>query len=124
MRFDLETTYLAIDGRGEVIPMPVTDTFWQTIDASPAATRSMLAVYPMTADWVSWERHPEGEEVLVLLEGHIEMLMDDGNRQTVAEMRAGTTLVVPAGVWHRALVRMPGRLLGLTYGPGTDHRPA
>lgn len=124
MRFDLETTYLAIDGKGEVIPMPVTETFWQTIDASPAATRSMLAVYPMAADWANWEMHPEGEEVLVLLEGHIEMLMDDGKQQTVAEMRAGTTLVVPAGVWHRALVRAPGRLLGLTYGPGTEHRPA
>lgn len=124
MRFDLEDTYLAVDGKGEVVPMPVTAEFWQQIDTSPAATRSMMAIYPMTSDWPNWEMHPHGDEILVLLEGDVEMLLDDGGRQSSIQMQAGTTLVVPAGVWHRALVRAPGRLLGLTYGPGTEHRPA
>lgn len=124
MKFDLEATYLAVDGKGGVICLPVTDDFWARIETSPAATRSLMAVYPTTADWPHWEMHPEGDEVLVLLEGHVEMLLDNGGSQRTAEMQAGATLIVPAGVWHRALVRTPGRLLGLTYGAGTQHRPA
>lgn len=124
MKFDLENTYLALDGKGDVIPMPVTEEFWARIETSPAATRSMMGVYPMTADWPHWEMHPEGDEVLVLLGGHLEMLLDDGNSESTAEMRAGTALIVPAGTWHRAIVREPGHLLGLTYGAGTQHRPA
>lgn len=124
MEFDLETTYLALDGKGTVIPMPVTDDFWMLIDESPAASRSMMAVYPVSTDWPHWEMHPDGDEVLVLIDGQIDMLLDDGQSESTAEMRAGSTLVVPAGTWHRALVRAPGKLLGFTYGPGTEHRPA
>jgi len=124
MGFDLENTYLALDGKGGVIPMPVTDDFWMRIDDSPAATRSMMAIYLVEADWPQWEMHPHGEEVLVLLDGRLDMQMDDGAAQYTAEMHAGTTLIVPAGTWHRALVRAPGKLLGFTYGPGTEHRPA
>ena len=123
MSFDLETTYLALDGKGGVIPMPVTEDFWVRIDGSPAATRSMMGVYPVLGDWAAWEMHPQGDEVLVLIDGHIDMLLDDGESYSVAEMRAGSTLIVPAGIWHRAIMRAPGRLLAFTYGPGTEHRP-
>ncbi|MEX1251955.1 MAG: hypothetical protein WEA77_12260, partial [Hyphomonas sp.] len=107
MGFDLENTYLALDGKGGVIPMPVTDDFWMRIDASPAATRSMMAIYVVEADGPQWEMHPHGEEVLVLLDGRLGMEMDDGAAQYTAEMHAGTTLIVPAPARRRALVRAP-----------------
>ncbi len=122
--FDLETTYLALDGKGEVTPMPVTPEFWATIESSPAASRSMIGVYPVESDWPHWEMHPEGAEILVLIDGRIDMMLEENGAQRVAPMSAGTTLVVPAGAWHRALVREPGRLMAVTYGPGTEHRPA
>ena len=121
--FDLERTYLAVD-RGEVIELPVGPDFWEKVGASPAATRSLVGVYPNAADWPHWEMHPEGAEVLVLLEGRIDLLLDDGKGERVAHMEEGTTVVVPSGVWHRAQVREPGRLLVITWGRGTQHRPA
>jgi len=30
---------------------------------------------------------------------------------------------VPRAVWHRGLVRKPGKLMFITPGAGTDHRP-
>ena len=122
--FDLETTYLALDGKGEVVPLPVTPDFWSTIDKSPAVFRSMIGVYPVNSDWPHWEMHPAGAEILVLLDGALDMLLEEDGAQRIAPMSAGTTLIVPAGAWHRALVRTPGRLLAVTYGPGTEHRPA
>jgi len=46
----------------------------------------------------------------------------DGIREI--EFVAGRLLVVPKGVWHTAKVRNPARLLAITAGRGTQHRPA
>ena len=122
--FDLETTYLAVDGRGDVVELPVGPDFWRTIDRNEALEdASLLGVYPMKGDWAHWEMHPAGDEVLVLLDGAATMIFEEAGAERRMEMKAGTTLVVPAGTWHRALVRVPGRLLALTYGKGTEHRP-
>lgn len=123
--FDLETTYLSLDGRGGVAVHPVDADFWRTIESNPTLKDNLVGVYAGDADWTSWEMHPVGDEVLVLLEGRMSMLFEhpDG-RQSRHEMQAGSTLIVPAGVWHRALVAEPTRLLAITYGAGTQHRPA
>jgi mannose-6-phosphate isomerase-like protein (cupin superfamily) len=122
--FDLETTYLAVDGRGGVVELPVGPKFWETIGDNEALHgASLLGVYPMKGDWAHWEMHPAGDEVLVLLDGAATMIFDESGAERRIEMKAGRTLVVPAGTWHRALVATPGRLLALTYGKGTEHRP-
>jgi hypothetical protein len=38
-------------------------------------------------------------------------------------LSAGRLLVIPTGVWHTAKVSEPGRLLAITAGSGTQHRP-
>jgi mannose-6-phosphate isomerase-like protein (cupin superfamily) len=123
--FDLETTYLALDGKGGVRQLPVGSDFWETIDRNEAVRDgTLVGVYPMKRDWDHWEMHPAGDEVLVLLEGVMTMILDGGGGERKIPMSAGTTLVVPAGTWHRALVAEPGHLLALTFGKGTQHRPS
>src|SRR5687768_10090281 len=92
--FDLETTYLAVDGRGGVVRLPVDPDFWRTIDRNEAlADASLLGVFPMQADWAHWEMHPAGDEVLVLLDGAATMIFEESGAQRRIEMKAGTTLV-------------------------------
>jgi mannose-6-phosphate isomerase-like protein (cupin superfamily) len=123
--FDLETTYLSLDGRGGVAVHAVDADFWRTIDANPSLKENLVGVYAGDADWPQWEMHPAGDEVLVLLEGRLTMLFEGPEgRESRHEMGPGATLVVPAGVWHRALIPGPTRLLAITYGAGTRHRPA
>jgi len=38
--FELETTYLGLDGAGRVTPLPVGPDFWQTIGENAAAQES------------------------------------------------------------------------------------
>jgi quercetin dioxygenase-like cupin family protein len=47
-----------------------------------------------------WERHPEGEELLHVLEGAVEvtLLLDSG--PVSRRLDAGSIFVVPRGVWH------------------------
>jgi len=47
-----------------------------------------------------WERHPDGEELLHVLEGAVEvtLLLDSG--PVSMQLVAGSIFVVPTGVWH------------------------
>lgn len=70
-----------------------------------------------------WEMHPAGDEVLAMLSGEvtIDVATDTGHASQV--LQAGCGLVVPAGMWHRLLLRSPGVLLTLTPPCDTRHAP-
>jgi len=70
-----------------------------------------------------WERHPDGDELVHVLEGDVEItvLSDDGPvRATVA---AGCVFIVPRGHWHRQLARQAVVQFGATVG-ATEHSDA
>jgi mannose-6-phosphate isomerase-like protein (cupin superfamily) len=61
--------------------------------------------------------------VLFLISGELEMILEmDGGERRIP-LKAGEAFIVPRGIWHRALVREPGQLIGITRGWGTEHRP-
>jgi mannose-6-phosphate isomerase-like protein (cupin superfamily) len=84
----------------------------------------LLSVLNTGADWTHWEMHPAGDEILFMLEGHATFVLElaDGLREIT--LNTGRLLVVPKGVWHTAKVNEPSRLLAVTAGQGTQHRPA
>jgi mannose-6-phosphate isomerase-like protein (cupin superfamily) len=49
----------------------------------------------------SWERHPNGDELVQIIDGSCTMhLMTDSGLES-HEVAAGTTVVVPQNTWHR-----------------------
>jgi len=123
LKYDLETTYLGLDGKGGVTPLPVGPDFWQTIDTNPAAGGTLVTVSGGEGDWNHWEMHPVGDEALVLLEGRLSVIFERPEGDVVNAMLPGATLIVPAGTWHRAVDQRGVRMLFVTYGEGTQHRP-
>jgi mannose-6-phosphate isomerase-like protein (cupin superfamily) len=69
------------------------------------------------------EMHPDGDEVLFLISGRLDVVVEEGDTQCVVEMTPGQTLVVPKAVWHRVLPRESSQLLHITPGPGGQWRP-
>ena len=69
------------------------------------------------------EMHPDGDELLFLISGHVSVLLEGQDAQRVLELRPGQAVVVPRGVWHRVLLNEPSQLLHITPGPGGQHRP-
>jgi len=67
--------------------------------------------------------HPAGDELVYLLEGAVDMVLDEGDGERVVELRGRSAVLVPAGAWHRAIVHEPGDVLHITRGHGTQHRP-
>ncbi|MEM9456227.1 MAG: hypothetical protein AAGF11_18745 [Myxococcota bacterium] len=124
--FDLHRTYVHLSPNGEGRPLSVDDQFWATIAIRTELHEGYLVTRSrMTEDWPHWEMHPEGEELLVLLAGSIDLELDDGQQQWTVALRpnAGAWLN-RRGVWHRALVHEPSDVLLVTAGRGTQHRPA
>ena len=74
------------------------------------------------------EVHPDGDELLYVVEGEMEVILDDGDEHTVgtetrSRVRAGEAYVVPRGVWHRLESDEPYYLVHVTPGPQGGHRP-
>jgi mannose-6-phosphate isomerase-like protein (cupin superfamily) len=122
--YALETTYLSLDGEGVVAQHEGGEAFWRRIGQNPDVKGTLVTVGTGASDWPQWEMHPQGDEILVLLEGRLKMILDQDGIQRQVEMTPGSTLVVPKGAWHRAVDQEEVRMLFVTYGPGTMHRPA
>jgi mannose-6-phosphate isomerase-like protein (cupin superfamily) len=71
-----------------------------------------------SSDWPSWEVHPNGDEIVMLLSGRATMVLEaqDGSQEPVVLDTPGCFAFVPRGTWHTAKIHAEGE--------GTRGRPA
>jgi quercetin dioxygenase-like cupin family protein len=85
----------------------------------------LVSLFRFTEDWAGWEMHPAGSEVVVCLEGELELIQEtaDGSHQRT-RLKPGDYAINPPGVWHTADLPT-GQAAGLfvTPGVGTQGRP-
>ena len=126
--FDISSTYLRLRPDASVEPLTVDTTFWQRISSGQLGTfhnEFLVASASYEKDWTMWEMHPNGDEVVYLLDGSITfVLQETPGTRSVDLARSGEYVVVPKGTWHTAKVQGPCRILFITPGEGTQHRPA
>ncbi|MCC2603833.1 cupin domain-containing protein [Planctobacterium marinum] len=84
---------------------------------------SLVAMHSFESDWPSWEIHPKGDEIVVLMSGEITMILKEnvGDR-AVTLRRSGDFVIVPRGVWHTAKTVQKSQLLFITPGEGTENK--
>lgn len=126
--YELASTYLRLRPDASVEPLPVDDTFWPRLmrgELGDFHREYLVTTFGFDGDWPMWERHPNGDEVVVLLEGRATFVLEmDGGEKTCPLDTAGAYVIVPRGTWHTARVASPCRMLFITAGEGTEHRPA
>jgi uncharacterized cupin superfamily protein len=125
--FQATDTYLHLGPEGSAVPLEVNASFWDDLVSGAFAHLGpgrLLSTYDFSEDWGSWEMHPAGEEVVVLIAGALEFVVEtaDGERK-VALRQPGQFLLVPRGAWHTANVAQHAKVLFVTPGEGTAHRP-
>jgi mannose-6-phosphate isomerase-like protein (cupin superfamily) len=127
--------YLLLEPDGMAVLLPGGGDFWSQLMSGnatdPGIRRLMgsekgrlLSALSPGADWTHWEMHPAGDEILVMLEGKVTFILDFADGLKALALSPGRLLVIPKGVWHTARVSEPARLLAITAGAGTQHRPA
>ncbi len=132
---DLMKNYLLLESDGMAVLLPGGGDFWSQLmsgNATHPGIRQLMAsdkgrlltALPMGGDWKHWEMHPAGDEILFMLEGQATFVLDLSDGLKEITLGAGRLLVIPKGVWHTAKVGEPARLLAITAGLGTQHRPA
>ena len=110
---------------------PLPDFAWDPESLDAYVTRfaddgdesRMVVMFEQSESWTSWERHPAGEEVVVLVSGRIDLFQEVDGEVRRLPLRAGQAVVNPTGAWHTADVQEPSVALFITPGRGTDHRP-
>jgi quercetin dioxygenase-like cupin family protein len=122
--FSLDSTYIHLRPDDSALAMEGGAKFWAGVEGRHDLDHGrLMGSTGQNADWNHWERHPAGDEILVLLSGELELVLDTERGEERASLKAGQTFIVPKGVWHRGIVKKPGQLMFLTPGSGTEHRP-
>lgn len=88
--FDLNETYVKLDGsRAKPIHG---EYFWQlpAKEKNRLAGGWLVAGFPIHQD-THWERHPEGDEVLYMISGSVQLIQEAKGGERVIEMQAGDT---------------------------------
>lgn len=125
---NLTETFAVLTPDLEVDTLPVTPGIYAELDTRYGQFKGhvLTSIYTFESDWNSWERHPAGDETVVLLSGDVTLVCETETGESTTRLSVpGDFVVVPRGVWHTARVAIgPAMMLFITPGEGTEHRPA
>ena len=120
--FDPESTFIHLDEGGDAVLMPVDEDFWTKMHSRLDRGR-LVSRFRSEDNWESWERHPAGDELILLLSGRMTLLVEKPNGSVArSDLGPGGAVVVPRGCWHTADVHEPCDALFVTPGRDTEHR--
>lgn len=120
-------TYLHVQDGGRTDAIPESESFWEALAGGgypQLAQGRLMSAFTFSEPWSTWERHPAGEELVMLLSGAATVVLEEvGRERAVALDEPGAYVLVPRNIWHTARTSVPTTLLFLTPGAGTEHRP-
>lgn len=126
--YELDSTFLRLGNNASVEPLAVDDGFWEKLGRGEFGdfhNEYLVTSHVFNQDWTSWEMHPNGDEIVCLIEGAVTFVLEqDGAHRELHLDRTGELVIVPRGTWHTARVGEPSRMLFITAGEGTRHREA
>ena len=89
----------------------------------PGSPGRLIMIEPTPDSWPTWERHTEGDEIVIVLEGKGEFIQEVDGVETRMPISPGATFINPRNVWHTADVVEPMRAIYITPCPGTENKP-
>lgn len=122
---DISREFVVLDAQLKATQMPLTPTLYEQLDQQFAGFKgcALIACHSFNQDWPTWEIHPAGDEVVLLLEGSATLVLEtaDGLEEKMLD-QPGQYLIVPRGVWHTAKIKASAKMLFITPGEGTENQ--
>jgi len=123
----LASTHLRLRPDGSAERLPVTEQFWPDLIAGKYGdfrNEYLVTTFSFDSNWTSWEQHPNGDEIVILLSGAADFILDLPEGLHKLEVRKpGDYAFVPKGTWHTANPLQATTMLFITAGEGTLNRP-
>jgi len=127
--FDLSTTHVHLGLGARATPIP--DFQWTgeflgryaADHADDGEEGRLVLMGSSDTSWTSWERHPAGEELVVVTSGRLTLIQQIDGEERRTELHEGEAVVNPRDVWHTADIDGPCTTLFITPGLGTEHKP-
>ncbi len=125
---NIHSTYLRLRPDSTVEKLPVDASFWPRLmggELGDLHHEYLVTCYTYAEDWPSWECHPNGDEIVVMLSGRATFILESPAGTTELSLeRTGDFAFVPRGTWHTAHTGTATTMLFITAGEGTLNRPA
>lgn len=122
---DLSKTYLQMKPSGDSKAWEATE-FWNAVKTGKGIDSPfgfMVAQYSWSSSWNHWECHPNGDELLIAVDGCLQLLLEIDGKESTVTLEAPSSFLVPRGIWHTANLTKPCRIIGVSAGEGTQGRP-
>jgi mannose-6-phosphate isomerase-like protein (cupin superfamily) len=127
-QFKLSNTFVHLRDGGDAERVELTPAFWSRSSSGKKKHDRIVGVFEFksASDLHSsmQEMHPEADEVIYLVSGAIDLILDEPDGERSVSLQAGEAAIVPRGVWHRLVMREPGKLLFVNSRTGMQGRKA
>jgi mannose-6-phosphate isomerase-like protein (cupin superfamily) len=125
----IQSTCLRLRPDSSIETLPVDASFWPRLMSGQLGDfhhEYLVTSHTFSCDWPSWEIHPNGDEIVLLLSGRATMVLEtrDGQHEHVELKVPGSFAFVPRETWHTAKIHGESVMLFITAGEGTRNRPA
>jgi quercetin dioxygenase-like cupin family protein len=125
---NIQSTYLRLRPDCSVERLPFDASFWPRLmrgELGDFHHEYLVTCYSYSQDWPSWECHPNGDEIVLLMSGRATFILETPGVNTELTLaRTGDYAFVPRGTWHTAHTDTATTMLFITAGEGTQNRPA
>ena len=108
----------------KVQPVVVTSTLYDRLQTDFDNFRGhvLVSVFEFSETWPHWERHPAGDEMVVLLSGIVTLRIQTHEGEEKVDLNEPCSyVIIPRGAWHIAETQESARMLFITPGEGTEH---
>ncbi|MBC3765097.1 cupin domain-containing protein [Neptunicella marina] len=125
-KHNLNQEFVVIAPDDKATPRPLTADFYQALDRdfNLFKQHQLISTHQFDCDWNMWERHPYGDEVVLLLNGTVTLIIEHNHQNQFVELnQAGDYVLVPQGLWHTVKTNQLSQLLFITPGEATEHKP-
>lgn len=122
---NLKNTFAVLKPDLAIETIAVTPAVHQELDTNYDGFKShvLISAYTFNCDWGMWEKHPAGDETVVLISGTATMVLKkDSGEEIVKLTEPGSFLIVPKNTWHTALISEAAEMLFITPGEGTENK--
>jgi mannose-6-phosphate isomerase-like protein (cupin superfamily) len=120
---DIAKSFIHLCEGGGAELVNVTPSFWRAPDVRAGL---VLGAFDFTSprDLHSsmQEMHPEADEVLMLVSGSLDVILEEDDARRTIALETGQAAIVPRGVWHHLEMRRPGRLVFINCRAGMQSR--